>query len=210
MTHITPSHRKLLIGFYYKKPSAGEASLKAFLVNRVGDAGFIIGLCLAFVFCHSLQFSDILPRAAEMASFYVQVPFWGVVPFSELLALAFFVGAMGKSAQLGLHVWLPDAMEGPTPVSALIHAATMVTAGIFLMVRLGPVLEYAPWVQTFIVWLGALTCFVAATIGCVQTDIKRVIAYSTCSQLGYMFMAVGCSAYGAAMFHLTTHAFFKA
>lgn len=200
----------LLIGFYYKKPSAGEASLKAFLVNRVGDAGFIIGLCLAFVFCHSLQFSDILPRASEMASFYVQVPFWGVVPFSELLALAFFVGAMGKSAQLGLHVWLPDAMEGPTPVSALIHAATMVTAGIFLMVRLGPVLEYAPMVQTFIVWLGGLTCFVAATIGCVQTDIKRVIAYSTCSQLGYMFMAVGCSAYGAAMFHLTTHAFFKA
>lgn len=200
----------LLVGFYYTKTSACSAAVKSFLVNRVGDVGYILGLCLTFWALGSLHFAEFLPLAPKLAHLTLVLPGIGEVPVMSAIALLFFIGAMAKSAQLGLHTWLPDAMEGPTPVSALIHAATMVTAGVFLMVRLGPILELAPAIQTFIMLLGAATAFVASTIGCVQQDIKRVIAYSTCSQLGYMFMAVGCSAYGAAIFHLTTHAFFKA
>ncbi|TGW15794.1 NADH-quinone oxidoreductase subunit L [bacterium NHP-B] len=200
----------LLVGFYYKKESANVAAIKSFLVNRVGDAGYILGMCFVFSAFGSLNFSDIFSHVSGHAADIVNIPWIGAMPLMSVVSLLFFIGAMGKSAQLGLHVWLPDAMEGPTPVSALIHAATMVTAGVFLMTRLGCVLEYAPHVQTFIMIVGALTALVAATIACVQQDIKKSIAYSTCSQLGYMFMAVSCGAYGAAMFHLTTHAFFKA
>jgi len=199
----------LLIGFYFKKESACAASMKAFLVNRVGDAGFIMGMALMLFKGGTLSLLDIT-SLTSLADESLTLPLLGSVPLLEAMCGFFFLGAMGKSAQLGLHVWLPDAMEGPTPVSALIHAATMVTAGVFLMVRLSPILECAPQMKTIILLIGALTALMAATIACVQTDIKRVIAYSTCSQLGYMFMAIGASAYGAAMFHLTTHAFFKA
>ena len=200
----------LLVGFYYRKGSACTAAVKSFLVNRVGDASYIVGMCLVFVAFGSLGFSDIFAALPQHAQDVFFCPLIGEISLMNALALTFFIGAMGKSAQLGLHVWLPDAMEGPTPVSALIHAATMVTAGVFLMVRLGPILELAPAIRSFIMVIGGLTALMAATIACVQQDIKKSIAYSTCSQLGYMFMAVSCSAYGAAMFHLTTHAFFKA
>ncbi|RPE71102.1 NADH dehydrogenase subunit L [Pacificibacter maritimus] len=199
----------LLIGFYFKKPSAGAASMKAFIVNRVGDFGFALGIFGLFYLTGSIDMDVVFAKAPELAN--TQLHFlWTDWNAANLLAFLLFVGAMGKSAQLFLHTWLPDAMEGPTPVSALIHAATMVTAGVFLVARMSPLFEYAPQAQTFIVYIGASTAFFAATVGLVQNDIKRVIAYSTCSQLGYMFVAVGVGAYGPAMFHLLTHAFFKA
>ena len=199
----------LLIGFYYRKPSANAAAMKAFIVNRVGDFGFALGIFALFFLVDSIQLQDIFEAAPQIAE--TQVTFlWASWNAAELVAFLLFVGAMGKSAQLILHTWLPDAMEGPTPVSALIHAATMVTAGVFLVCRMSPVMEFAPSAQTFIVYLGAFTAFFAASVGLVQNDIKRVIAYSTCSQLGYMFVAAGVGAYSVAMFHLFTHAFFKA
>ncbi|APO86411.1 NADH-quinone oxidoreductase subunit L [Marivivens sp. JLT3646] len=199
----------LLIGFYYKKPSANAAAMKAFVVNRVGDFGFALGIFGLYMLTDSIQFDVIFDNAPHLAE--TQLHFlWSDWNAANLLAFLLFVGAMGKSAQLILHTWLPDAMEGPTPVSALIHAATMVTAGVFLVCRMSPLFEYAPETKSFIMYLGAATAFFAATVGLVQNDIKRVIAYSTCSQLGYMFVAAGAGIYGAAMFHLFTHAFFKA
>ncbi len=199
----------LLIGFYYKKPSANAAAIKAFVVNRVGDFGFALGIFGLFFLTDSIRFDDIFAAAPQIAE--TQISFlWTEWNAANLLAFLLFVGAMGKSAQLFLHTWLPDAMEGPTPVSALIHAATMVTAGVFLVCRMSPLMEYAPEATAFITFLGATTAFVAATIGLVQNDIKRVIAYSTMSQLGYMFVAAGVGVYSVAMFHLFTHAFFKA
>ncbi len=200
----------LLIGFYYKKPSANAAAIKAFVVNRVGDFGFALGIFGLFLMTDSINFTQIFEAIpTEVAGQTI-----GFIGYewdaANLLAVLLFIGAMGKSAQLILHTWLPDAMEGPTPVSALIHAATMVTAGVFLVCRMSPLIEFAPAAQTFIVVLGATTAFFAATVGLVQNDIKRVIAYSTCSQLGYMFVAAGVGVYSVAMFHLLTHAFFKA
>ncbi|EAP76061.1 NADH-quinone oxidoreductase subunit L [Roseovarius nubinhibens] len=199
----------LLIGFYYRKPSANAAAIKAFVVNRVGDFGFILGIAGLYFMTDSILFDDIFAAAPELAETSVSF-LWTEWNAANLLAFLLFVGAMGKSAQLFLHTWLPDAMEGPTPVSALIHAATMVTAGVFLVCRMSPLMEYAPEATAFITFLGATTAFVAATIGLVQNDIKRVIAYSTMSQLGYMFVAAGVGVYSVAMFHLFTHAFFKA
>jgi NADH-quinone oxidoreductase subunit L len=199
----------LLIGFYYRKPSAGAAAMKAFIVNRVGDFGFLLGIFALFWMADSIQFDVILGLGPELAE--MTISFLGMeLDAAETIAFLLFIGAMGKSAQLLLHTWLPDAMEGPTPVSALIHAATMVTAGVFLVCRMSPIIEYAPTAGGFIVLLGAITAFYAATVGLVQNDIKRVIAYSTCSQLGYMFVAAGVGVYSVAMFHLFTHAFFKA
>ncbi len=199
----------LLIGFYYRKPSANAAAMKAFIVNRVGDFGFSIGMFLLFITTDSLRFEDIFAAAPMLAQ--TTIPFlWQDWNAANLIAFMLFVGAMGKSAQLFLHTWLPDAMEGPTPVSALIHAATMVTAGVFLVCRMSPLMEYAPGALMIVTIIGASTAFFAATVGLVQNDIKRVIAYSTCSQLGYMFVAAGVGVYSAAMFHLFTHAFFKA
>ena len=199
----------LLIGFYYKKPSANAAAMKAFIVNRVGDFGFALGIFGLFYLVGSISMDDIFAAAPTLAETNLQF-LWTEWNAANLLAFLLFVGAMGKSAQLLLHTWLPDAMEGPTPVSALIHAATMVTAGVFLVSRMSPLFEYAPQAKMFIVYIGATTAFFAATVGLVQNDIKRVIAYSTCSQLGYMFVAAGAGVYSAAMFHLLTHAFFKA
>ncbi len=199
----------LLIGFWFKKPSANAAAIKAFVVNRVGDLGFMLGIFGTFLVFGTVSIPEILARAPEMAG--STIGFLGYrFDTMTVLCLCLFVGAMGKSAQLGLHTWLPDAMEGPTPVSALIHAATMVTAGVFMVCRLSPMFETSPDALNFVVFIGAATCIFAATIGTCQNDIKRVIAYSTCSQLGYMFFAAGSGAYGAAMFHLFTHAFFKA
>jgi len=199
----------LLIGFWTYKPSANAAAMKAFIVNRVGDFGFALGIFLVFVLFNSVAFDSIFPRVGELkgATFAFLGFEWHALTLACLLLL---MGAMGKSAQLGLHTWLPDAMEGPTPVSALIHAATMVTAGVFMVARLSPLFEAAPAAQTAVIVVGALTAFFAATVGLVQNDIKRVIAYSTCSQLGYMFVALGLGAYSVAIFHLFTHAFFKA
>ena len=194
----------LLIGFWHEKATANAAAIKAFIVNRVADAAMLMGLFTLLQTFGSLTYADFLPRAAEIAA----TPAGQVAV--NLIALFIFIGAMGKSAQFGLHTWLPDAMEGPTPVSALIHAATMVTAGVFLLCRMSPLYETAPQILHIVGWVGAITAIFAATVGLTQTDIKRVIAYSTCSQLGYMFFAIGVSAYPAAMFHLTTHAFFKA
>ncbi|WP_415920874.1 NADH-quinone oxidoreductase subunit L [Tateyamaria sp. SN6-1] len=199
----------LLIGFYYRKPSANAAAIKAFVVNRVGDFGFALGIFGLFYLTDSINFDDVFAAAPELAE--TQLTFlWTEWNAANLLAFLLFIGAMGKSAQLLLHTWLPDAMEGPTPVSALIHAATMVTAGVFLVCRMSPLMEFAPEAMAFVTALGAATAFFAATVGLVQTDIKRVIAYSTCSQLGYMFVAAGVGAYPVAMFHLFTHAWFKA
>jgi NADH-quinone oxidoreductase subunit L len=195
----------LLIGYWYDRESANRAAMKAFIVNRVGDVFFMLGLALTYYVFGSIEFATIFPAVEEHTSDL----FLGVNAV-ELIAVLLFLGACGKSAQLGLHTWLPDAMEGPTPVSALIHAATMVTAGVFLICRMSPVFEYAPTAKMIVTIVGASTAFFAATIGCVQNDIKRVIAYSTCSQLGYMFFAAGVGAYQVAMFHLFTHAFFKA
>ncbi|WP_341234382.1 NADH-quinone oxidoreductase subunit L [uncultured Sulfitobacter sp.] len=199
----------LLIGFYYKKPSANAAAIKAFVVNRVGDFGFALGIFGLFYLTDSIKFDDVFAAAPELANTTLHF-LWADWNAANLLAFLLFVGAMGKSAQLFLHTWLPDAMEGPTPVSALIHAATMVTAGVFLVCRMSPLMEFAPEAMMFVTFIGATTAFFAATVGLVQTDIKRVIAYSTCSQLGYMFVAAGVGMYSAAMFHLLTHAFFKA
>jgi NADH-quinone oxidoreductase subunit L len=199
----------LLIGFWYKKPSANAAAIKAFVVNRVGDFGYALGIFLIFVMFGSVAFDQIFPRVASFteATFHFIGHDWHAL---TLVSLLLFMGAMGKSAQFLLHTWLPDAMEGPTPVSALIHAATMVTAGVFMVARMSPVFEYAPAALTVVTVVGATTAFFAATVGLVQNDIKRVIAYSTCSQLGYMFVALGVGAYSAGIFHLFTHAFFKA
>ncbi len=199
----------LLIGFYWKKPSAGAAAMKAFIVNRVGDFGFALGIFGLFFLTDSVDFNTIFAAGPTLAETNLTF-LWRDWNAANLLAFLLFVGAMGKSAQLFLHTWLPDAMEGPTPVSALIHAATMVTAGVFLVCRMSPLMEYAPEAMAFVTFLGATTAFFAATVGLVQNDIKRVIAYSTCSQLGYMFVAAGVGVYSAAMFHLLTHAFFKA
>ncbi|MBM1557280.1 NADH-quinone oxidoreductase subunit L [Sulfitobacter mediterraneus] len=199
----------LLIGFYFKKPSANAAAIKAFVVNRVGDFGFALGIFALFYLTDSIRFDDVFAAAPQLAEQTVGF-LWTEWNAANLIAFLLFIGAMGKSAQLFLHTWLPDAMEGPTPVSALIHAATMVTAGVFLVCRMSPLMEFAPEAMTFVTVIGATTAFFAATVGLVQTDIKRVIAYSTCSQLGYMFVAAGVGMYSAAMFHLFTHAFFKA
>ena len=199
----------LLIGFWYNKPSANSAAIKAFVVNRVGDFGFAIGIMAIFLIFKSVSYETVFEMAPSIAGnkFY----FLGMnLDILTVITMLLFVGAMGKSAQFLLHTWLPDAMEGPTPVSALIHAATMVTAGVFLVVRCSPIFEFAPFTLNFIVIVGATTAFFAATVALVQNDIKRVIAYSTCSQLGYMFFAAGLSAYSVAIFHLFTHAFFKA
>lgn len=199
----------LLIGFWFKKPSAGAAAIKAFVVNRVGDLGFMLGIFGTFLVFGTVSIPEILAAAPGMAG--STIGFLGYrLDTMTVLCILLFIGAMGKSAQLGLHTWLPDAMEGPTPVSALIHAATMVTAGVFMVCRLSPMFETAPAALSVVTFVGAATCFFAATVGLTQWDIKRVIAYSTCSQLGYMFFAAGVGAYGAAMFHLFTHAFFKA
>jgi len=199
----------LLIGFWFKKPSACAAAIKAFVVNRVGDLGFMLGIFGVYLVFDTISIPDIINAAPAMAG--STIGFLGHrVDTMTLLCLLLFLGACGKSAQLGLHTWLPDAMEGPTPVSALIHAATMVTAGVFMVCRLSPLFETSHVAMSVVTIVGAATCIFAATIGTVQNDIKRVIAYSTCSQLGYMFFAAGVGAYGAAMFHLLTHAFFKA
>jgi NADH-quinone oxidoreductase subunit L len=195
----------LLIGYWYEKESANAAAMKAFIVNRVGDVFFMLGMALTFFTFGSLEFDAIFGAVPN----HVNDVFLGL-PSLELIGVLLFLGACGKSAQLGLHTWLPDAMEGPTPVSALIHAATMVTAGVFLICRMSPVMEFAPVALAIVTVVGASTAIFAATIGCVQNDIKRIIAYSTCSQLGYMFFAAGVGLYQAAMFHLFTHAFFKA
>ncbi|MEX0840495.1 MAG: NADH-quinone oxidoreductase subunit L [Parvibaculum sp.] len=199
----------LLIGFWYQRPSANAAAIKAFVVNRIGDFGLILGIATLFLTIGSVDFDTVFKAIPEIAdeTFY----FLGYdVPVVTTACLLLFMGAMGKSAQFFLHTWLPDAMEGPTPVSALIHAATMVTAGVFLLARMSPVFEFSPYALTVVTVIGATTAFFAATVGLVQNDIKRVIAYSTCSQLGYMFVAIGVGAYEVAIFHLFTHAFFKA
>ncbi|XUU60066.1 NADH-quinone oxidoreductase subunit L [Erythrobacter sp. HA6-11] len=199
----------LLIGFWFKKPSANAAAIKAFVVNRVGDLGFMLGIFGTYLVFQTTSIPEILEAAPGMTG--ATIGFLGYrMHTMDILCILLFIGAMGKSAQLGLHTWLPDAMEGPTPVSALIYAATMVTAGVFMVCRLSPMFEAAPVALSIVIFVGAATCFFAATIGTTQWDIKRVIAYSTCSQLGYMFFAAGVGAYGAAMFHLFTHAFFKA
>src|SRR5471030_1556439 len=199
----------LLIGFWYTRPSANAAAIKAFIVNRVGDFGFVLGIMGVWAVFHTLDFDAVFAAAPHMVG--KSFVFAGHnVDILTTLCLLLFVGAMGKSAQLGLHTWLPDAMEGPTPVSALIHAATMVTAGVFLVCRCSPLFEHAPVALEFVTFIGASTALFAASVGLFQNDIKRVIAYSTCSQLGYMFVGAGVSAYGSAMFHLFTHAFFKA
>jgi NADH-quinone oxidoreductase subunit L len=199
----------LLIGFWYQKPSANAAAIKAFVVNRVGDFGFALGIFAVFMLIGSTDFETIFGAAPGLTG--KTINFFGWHPDAlTLTCLLLFMGAMGKSAQFLLHTWLPDAMEGPTPVSALIHAATMVTAGVFMVARLSPLFELAPTAQAFVMFIGATTAFFAATIGLVQNDIKRIVAYSTCSQLGYMFVAMGAGAYSVGMFHLFTHAFFKA
>ena len=197
-----------LIGFWYKKPTANAAAIKAFIVNRVGDFGFALGIFLIFYFFGNLNYSEVFSSVPNYLD--KQVSFLGInVNMITLTCLLLFMGAMGKSAQIFLHTWLPDAMEAPTPVSALIHAATMVTAGVFLVVRCSPLFEYSEFALNFVAIIGMATAFFAATVALVQNDIKRVIAYSTCSQLGYMFFAAGIGAYHVAMFHLFTHAFFK-
>jgi NADH-quinone oxidoreductase subunit L len=199
----------LLIGFWYQKPSACAAAIKAFVVNRVGDFGFALGIFAAFVLFGSIQFDAIFAGAEAQVGKTMHFLSWEFDALT-VVCLLLFMGAMGKSAQFLLHTWLPDAMEGPTPVSALIHAATMVTAGVFLVARMSPLYELSPYASNVVIIIGAITAFFAATVGLVQNDIKRVIAYSTCSQLGYMFVALGVGAYGVGIFHLFTHAFFKA
>ena len=199
----------LLIGFWYHRPSANAAAIKAFIVNRVGDFGFALGIFAVFTVFNSLQYDTVFASAPDQVGKTME--FLGMqVDVLTTICLLLFIGAMGKSAQFLLHTWLPDAMEGPTPVSALIHAATMVTAGVFMVARLSPLFELAPIALAVVTVFGATTAFFAATVGLVQNDIKRVVAYSTCSQLGYMFVAEGVGAYGTGIFHLFTHAFFKA
>jgi len=199
----------LLIGFWYKKSSANAAAMKAFVVNRVGDFGFAIGIFLIFFFYGTVNYNEVFqqtPILAEKEIIFFNIEF----SLITLICIFLFIGAMGKSAQILLHTWLPDAMEGPTPVSALIHAATMVTAGVFLVVRCSPIFEYSQTALNVVTFVGMMTAFFAATIALVQNNIKKIVAYSTCSQLGYMFFAVGVGAYHVAIFHLFTHAFFKA
>ena len=205
----------LLIGFWYKKPTANAASIKAFVVNRVGDFGLALGIFSIFYLFGTLDYQEVFSKTESLVAgtsgISNTIDFLGFkIGSLNLICFLLFIGAMGKSAQIFLHTWLPDAMEGPTPVSALIHAATMVTAGVFLVVRCSPMYDLAPDILSLITFIGATTAIFAASIGLVQNDIKRIIAYSTCSQLGYMFFAIGVGAYGAAMFHLFTHAFFKA
>ncbi|HEY5411826.1 MAG TPA: NADH-quinone oxidoreductase subunit L [Caulobacteraceae bacterium] len=199
----------LLIGFWFKKPTANAAAIKAFVVNRVGDFGFALGIMTVFWMFHTIRFAELFPMLASHANATWHFAGWDFSAL-DLAGLLLFIGAMGKSAQFLLHTWLPDAMEGPTPVSALIHAATMVTAGVYMVCLLSPLYELAPFAKAVVCLIGAITALFAATIGLAQNDIKRVIAYSTCSQLGYMFFAAGAGAYQASMFHLFTHAFFKA
>jgi NADH-quinone oxidoreductase subunit L len=199
----------LLIGFWYHKPEANAAAIKAFIVNRIGDFGFALGIFAVFMMTGSIELDTVFAQAPALAGKSINFFGWHADALT-LICLLLFMGAMGKSAQFLLHTWLPDAMEGPTPVSALIHAATMVTAGVFMVARLSPLFELAPAAATFVTLVGATTAFFAATVGLVQNDIKRIIAYSTCSQLGYMFVAMGVGAYSVGMFHLFTHAFFKA
>ena len=199
----------LLIGFWHHKDSANKAAIKAFVVNRVGDFGYAIGIAGIFYIFGTISFDNIFSQVDRFSEHQIQFLSFSF-PTLDFLCFLLFIGAMGKSAQLGLHTWLPDAMEGPTPVSALIHAATMVTAGVFLVARMSPLYEFATFTNLFITFIGAATAIFAASIALTQNDIKRVIAYSTCSQLGYMFFAAGVGAYNASIFHLTTHAFFKA
>src|SRR5499427_9473344 len=199
----------LLIGFWYQKPEANAAAIKAFIVNRVGDFGFSLGIFTAFVMTGALDLDTIFAQAPALTGKTIHFLSWDLDALT-FMCLLLFMGAMGKSAQFLLHTWLPDAMEGPTPVSALIHAATMVTAGVFMVARLSPLFSLSPGASGFVTFIGATTAMFAATIGLVQNDIKRIIAYSTCSQLGYMFVAMGVGAYSVGMFHLLTHAFFKA
>ena len=199
----------LLIGFWFKKESANNASMKAFIVNRVGDLGLLIAMFLIFKTFGTLTFSEVFAQAADQSKNSIKI-FGGEYNLITTICVFLFIGAMGKSAQILLHTWLPDAMEGPTPVSALIHAATMVTAGVFLVARCSPLFEYSQYALNLVAFVGATTAIFAASIAIVQTDIKRIIAYSTCSQLGYMFFAAGMGAYNVAIFHLFTHAFFKA
>jgi NADH-quinone oxidoreductase subunit L len=199
----------LLIGFWYHKPEANAAAIKAFVVNRVGDFGFSLGIFAVFALTGAVDFDTIFAQAPALAGKSFHFLSWNVDELTTV-CLLLFMGAMGKSAQFLLHTWLPDAMEGPTPVSALIHAATMVTAGVFMVARLSPLFALSPGASAFVTFIGATTCIFAATVGLVQNDIKRVVAYSTCSQLGYMFVAMGVGAYSVGMFHLFTHAFFKA
>jgi NADH-quinone oxidoreductase subunit L len=199
----------LLIGFWYHKPEANAAAIKAFIVNRVGDFGFALGIFAVFLMTHAVDFDTVFAQAPSLTGKTMHFLSWDFDALT-VICLLLFMGAMGKSAQFLLHTWLPDAMEGPTPVSALIHAATMVTAGVFMVARLSPLFELAPNAQTFVTFIGGTTALFAATVGLVQNDIKRIVAYSTCSQLGYMFVAMGVGAYSVGMFHLFTHAFFKA
>ena len=199
----------LLIGFWHHKKSANLAAMKAFLVNRVADFGFLIGIATLYIFLDTLSINEIIAGKEKLLNY--DINFLGFNINALVFSCFFlFIGAMGKSAQFGFHTWLPDAMEGPTPVSALIHAATMVTAGVFLVVRCSPIYEYAPFALSLVTIVGILTALFAASVALVQNDIKKIIAYSTCSQLGYMFFAAGVGAYNVAMFHLFTHAFFKA
>ena len=201
----------LLIGFWYKKPTAIFANMKAFLVNRVGDFGFILGIGLIVAYAGTLSYSEAFAKAPELATLAFDMPLWGGDwMLITVICICLFIGAMGKSAQFPLHVWLPDSMEGPTPISALIHAATMVTAGIFMVARMSPLFELSDTALNFILIIGAITALFMGFLGIIQNDIKRVVAYSTLSQLGYMTVALGASAYGVAVFHLMTHAFFKA
>src|SRR5215468_5104429 len=199
----------LLIGFWYQKPEANAAAIKAFIVNRVGDFGFSLGIFTAFVMTGALDLDTIFAQAPALTGKTIHF-LSSDVDALTLMCFLLFMGAMGKSAQFLLHTWLPDAMEGPTPVSALIHAATMVTAGVFMVARLSPLFDLAPTAQAFVTFIGGTTAFFAGTIALVQNDIKKIVAYSTCSQLGYMFVAMGTGAYSIGMFHLFTHAFFKA
>ena len=199
----------LLIGFWYQKPEANAAAIKAFIVNRVGDFGFALGIFAVFMMTGAIDFDTVFAQAPALTGKTIDFFGWHADALT-LICLMLFMGAMGKSAQFLLHTWLPDAMEGPTPVSALIHAATMVTAGVFMVARLSPLFELAPIALAVVTLVGATTAIFAATVGLVQNDIKRIIAYSTCSQLGYMFVAMGVGAYSVGMFHLFTHAFFKA
>jgi len=199
----------LLIGYWYHKPEANAAAIKAFIVNRVGDFGFALGIFAVFMTTGAIDFGTIFAQAPSLTGKTIHFLAWDVDALT-LICILLFIGAMGKSAQFLLHTWLPDAMEGPTPVSALIHAATMVTAGVFMVARLSPLFELAPTAQNVVIFFGASTALFAATVGLVQNDIKRIVAYSTCSQLGYMFVAMGVGAYSVGMFHLFTHAFFKA
>jgi NADH-quinone oxidoreductase subunit L len=199
----------LLIGFWYQKPEANAAAIKAFVVNRVGDFGFSLGIFALFALVGAVDLDTVFAQVPTLVGKTIAIFGWHPDALT-LICLLLFMGAMGKSAQIGLHTWLPDAMEGPTPVSALIHAATMVTAGVFMVARLSPLFELAPAAKSFVIFIGATTAVFAATVGLVQNDIKRVVAYSTCSQLGYMFVAMGSGAYSIGMFHLFTHAFFKA